>query len=70
MNENEEKKIKQEKISKNVNTSVYIKEKRNGAPVFLIVLVTALIASIISSGVMYLILTKDLLGGILWIKIF
>lgn len=60
MNENEDKKIKQEKTSKNVNTSVYIKEKRNGAPVFLIVLVTALIASMISCGVMYLILTKDL----------
>lgn len=60
MNENEDKKVKEEKSSKNINTSVYIKEKRNGAPIFLIVLVTALIASIISSGIMYLILTKGL----------
>lgn len=60
MSENESKKIKDEKTSKSVNTSVYIKEKRNGAPIFIIVLVTALIASIISSGVMYLIFTNGL----------
>lgn len=60
MSENESKKVKGEKTSKSINTSVYIREKRNGAPIFIIVLVTALIASIISSGVIYLIFTNGL----------
>ncbi len=60
MNEKEDKNTKEKNEYKKVNTSMYIKEKRNGSPIFVIVLVTALIASIIGSGAMYLILTKGL----------
>lgn len=67
MSENEEEKkqksnVKKEEASsqKNnqINTRVFIKEKKKSAPVFLIVIVTALIAGVVGSAGMYAILNK------------
>lgn len=49
---------KKDTKDKNINTKVFIKERKSGTPTFLMVIVTALIAGAIGSVIMYLVLTK------------
>lgn len=62
MSENEEeKKITKEKKAteqKSVGTKMFIKEKRNSTPMFIMAVVTAIIAGAIGSVLTYTILTK------------
>ena len=63
MSENEEgKKITKEKKAtdqKSVQTKMFIKEKRNGTPIFAMAIITAIIAGAIGSVLTYAILTKS-----------
>ena len=61
MSENEvdkENKSTKDNFKEKVKTNVYIKEKRNGTPTFVMVACTALIAGAVGSAGMYLALTK------------
>lgn len=62
MSENEEgKKITKEKKAteqKSVGTKMFIKEKRNSTPMFIMAVITAIIAGAIGSVLTYTILTK------------
>lgn len=49
---------KKDTKDKNINTKVFIKERKSVTPTFLMVIVTALIAGAIGSVIMYLVLTK------------
>lgn len=61
MNENKNENMQTSvKKDKSISTNVYIKENKKGAPTFVIVIVTALIAGMIGSATMYAIFnTKD-----------
>ena len=50
---------KKDTKDKNINTKVFIKERKSGTPTFFMVIITALIAGAIGSVIMYLVLTKE-----------
>lgn len=59
MNENEVNNNKTNDNKVKYNSSYYIKESRNGAPIFIMVLFTAIIAGALGSAIMYFVLTGD-----------